>query len=196
MVWRRRITITWWPDYLNCLFSWILGLFFVVFLRKGRISDCKLHVFFLACRNGVGHIDWSHRGGRWKVVTHWCLRSKFSQRPNLNASDIRGKTALIFASSYGHREARLEPSLWIFLVGWIGWLGASKIMGEVWGDVVVKETGASNAPGWGEIFREFMIQLVSLPNKNPRNLAAMMTRLPEKKNDQVEDWWFGGKLWI
>ena len=34
-------------------------------------------------------------------------RSKFSQRPNLNASDIRGKTALIFASSYGHREAPL-----------------------------------------------------------------------------------------
>jgi len=32
------------------------------------------------------------------------IMSKFSQRPNLNASDIRGKTALIFASSYGHRE--------------------------------------------------------------------------------------------
>eukprot|EP00435_Cladocopium_sp_Y103_P055120 s731_g18.t1 len=32
------------------------------------------------------------------------IMSKFSQRPNLNASDIRGKTALIYASSYGHRE--------------------------------------------------------------------------------------------
>lgn len=32
------------------------------------------------------------------------IMSKFSQRPNLNASDVRGKTALIYASSYGHRE--------------------------------------------------------------------------------------------
>jgi kinesin family member C2/C3 len=32
------------------------------------------------------------------------LMSRFSNRPNLNASDIRGKTALIYASSFGNRE--------------------------------------------------------------------------------------------
>ena len=155
MVWRCRITITWLPDYLNCLFSWILGLFFLSFSWENDAFLTINYMFFLACRNGVGHLDWSHRGGRWKwkvEVTHRCLRSKFSQRPNLNASDIRGKTALIFASSYGHREARLAPpSLSIFLVGWIGWLGCFKSHGGG----VVKETGASNAPGnrWnGEFF--------------------------------------------
>ncbi|CAJ1428649.1 unnamed protein product, partial [Effrenium voratum] len=32
------------------------------------------------------------------------IMSKFAQKPNLNASDIRGKTALIYAASYGNRE--------------------------------------------------------------------------------------------
>merc|ERR1712151_1241438 len=30
--------------------------------------------------------------------------SKFSARPNLNCSDIRGKTPLIYAAAFGHKE--------------------------------------------------------------------------------------------
>lgn len=100
-------------------------------------------------------------------VTHRCLRSKFSQRPNLNASDIRGKTALIFASSYGHREASRGACRFFCWVDWM--LG---VLQKSWGrfeDVVVKETGASNAPGWGETES-------SDPKKIPQTWQ-LMTRL-------------------
>merc|ERR1711920_62744 len=38
------------------------------------------------------------------VLEDISAHGKFTSRPNLNASDIRGKTALIYASAYGHKE--------------------------------------------------------------------------------------------